>query len=222
MGLFGHSTTHAVLANPQQIHFPRTIHAYGSRGGIKTNMVLGTEGKQLLWKVDGAVSGDIVLYDNPNERTNMLGIYRKGTVHIPPLGTGSQPIQEEFRTEKSVFSEVHSFAIVVGRGPSARPEKFEWRNAGLLGVMGMKGYKLVRVATGESVAEWSADWSGGLRSKCASFNFVGTGASGQLGDAWALMAVMTWLRLYQRYIQTATGVFAGAGASAGVAAAVSV
>lgn len=226
MPIFGHSaSSHAVLANPKSISFPRTICAYGSRGGIKTKMVLGTENKQLLWKVDGSVSGDVVLYDNPDQRTNMLGIVRSSwgssnQVYIPPLGTSNQPIQEEFRTEKSFLSESHTFSVLVGQGHYARPERFEWKSNGALGgALGFKGYKLVRSATGETVADWSADWTGGLRSKVATFHFNGSGASGELGDQWALMAVMTWLKLYQRYIQTATAVFAGSGAGAGVAAA---
>lgn len=37
--------------------------------------------------------------------------------------------------------------------------------------------------------------------KAAKFQFLNSGATGELGEAWALMAVVTFVRVWQRYMQ---------------------
>ncbi|KAL7786789.1 hypothetical protein V8C37DRAFT_289078 [Trichoderma ceciliae] len=52
---------------------------------------------------------------------------------------------------------------------------------------------------GEILAVW-ADSSKSL-TKAAKFQFINSGATGELGEAWALMAVITFVRVWQRYMQ---------------------
>ncbi|ETR99241.1 hypothetical protein M419DRAFT_102329 [Trichoderma reesei RUT C-30] len=52
----------------------------------------------------------------------------------------------------------------------------------------------------EVLAVW-AD-AKGLK-KAAKFKFVNSGATGELGEAWALMAVVSFVRVWQRYMQIA-------------------
>lgn len=103
-------------------------------------------------------------------------------------------------------------------------EQFEWRRSRgeAVAVLDGRGYgwKLVRLAAGpppgagpqgdmryagggprgsdgaEVVAVWSE--AGYSMSKAMKFAFVGTGASGLLGERWAIMAVMTALGMFQR------------------------
>ncbi|KAL7947430.1 hypothetical protein V8C42DRAFT_286060 [Trichoderma barbatum] len=53
---------------------------------------------------------------------------------------------------------------------------------------------------GEILAVW-ADATGLSLKKAAKFEFINSGATGELGEAWALMAVITFVRVWQRYMQ---------------------
>ncbi|KAL6872379.1 hypothetical protein HDV57DRAFT_511469 [Trichoderma longibrachiatum] len=52
----------------------------------------------------------------------------------------------------------------------------------------------------EVLAVW-ADAKGLSMKKAARFEFVNSGATGELGQAWALMAVVSFVRVWQRYMQ---------------------
>ncbi|KAL7818585.1 hypothetical protein V8C26DRAFT_428114 [Trichoderma gracile] len=52
----------------------------------------------------------------------------------------------------------------------------------------------------EVLAVW-ADAKGLSIKKAAKFQFVNSGATGELGEAWALMAVVSFVRVWQRYMQ---------------------
>ncbi|KAK1238755.1 hypothetical protein MKX07_004331 [Trichoderma sp. CBMAI-0711] len=55
-------------------------------------------------------------------------------------------------------------------------------------------------ADNEVLAVW-ADAKGLKSRKAAKFEFVNSGATGELGEAWALMAVVSFVRVWQRYMQ---------------------
>ncbi|TFB00892.1 hypothetical protein CCMA1212_007376 [Trichoderma ghanense] len=55
-------------------------------------------------------------------------------------------------------------------------------------------------ADSEVLAVW-ADAKGLNIKKAAKFEFVNSGATGELGEAWALMAVVSFVRVWQRYMQ---------------------
>ncbi|KAM0256219.1 hypothetical protein ACHAQJ_005090 [Trichoderma viride] len=116
-----------------------------------------------------------------------------------------------------------------GEKATRRVERFEWVGTGGKEVKDLhewaRGWKLRRVAAngageaadedadgdadgdeaanespaGEILAVW-ADSSKSLR-KAAKFQFINSGATGELGEAWALMAVITFVRVWQRCMQ---------------------
>ncbi|KAL6872003.1 hypothetical protein J3F83DRAFT_733429 [Trichoderma novae-zelandiae] len=55
-------------------------------------------------------------------------------------------------------------------------------------------------ADNEVLAVW-ADAKGLTLKRAAKFEFVNSGATGELGEAWALMAVVSFVRVWQRYMQ---------------------
>lgn len=115
------------------------------------------------------------------------------------------------------------FAIEVGPDPHTawRREVFEWRHSHGDAVAAFldgasSGWKLVRLADSSSDPSGSesrrlvwprssdgyeivAVWSHARLSltKVLKFRFLGSGATGVLGERWAIMAVMTALRMYQ-------------------------
>jgi hypothetical protein len=122
-----------------------------------------------------------------------------------------------------------TFDFDVGVGKETRKERFEWRPSRAGEVRALDkwawGWKLVRLGDlheeksggagggsrdvrphGETsdgreiVAVW-ADNSSWSRSKIGKFHFLGAGATGALGDAWALVAVMSALRLWDHVLQ---------------------
>ncbi|RFU76195.1 atp synthase alpha chain precursor [Trichoderma arundinaceum] len=128
-----------------------------------------------------------------------------------------------------VFSFAAVVEVREGEKPTRRVERFEWVSSGSKEVKDLHewshGWKLRRVAAngadedadkdadaddekyeaandstpGEILAVW-ADATKSLK-KAAKFQFINSGATGELGDAWALMAVITFVRVWQRYMQ---------------------
>ncbi|KAI1506600.1 hypothetical protein F5X99DRAFT_423231 [Biscogniauxia marginata] len=132
-----------------------------------------------------------------------------------------------------------TFTVETGDGPgNARREAFEWRHsrAGEVAALGGRssGWKLVRLATDagtatagagagagsaksstdgrEVVAVWA--WPSMSLSKALKFRFLGAGATGALGERWAVAAVITALRIWDRE-RRARNSGAGAGGAAG-------
>lgn len=116
-----------------------------------------------------------------------------------------------------------------GEKTTRRIERFEWVGTGGKEVKDLhewtRGWKLRRVVAsyadayadsdeekdngdvstyentdGEILAVW-ADATGMSLGKAAKFEFINSGATGELGEAWALMAVVTFVRVWQRYMQ---------------------
>ncbi|WPH01516.1 Hypothetical protein R9X50_00436200 [Acrodontium crateriforme] len=132
---------------------------------------------------------------------------------------------EKLQSHTRLTSVSFTFIVPVpSKGGGAKyPEKFEWRQsrgAEVKSAASSKyttGWKLVRLsnenATGvggrrkdreigetsdgkEVVAVW-ANYAKMSMTKVACFQFCGTGATGELGDEWTLMAVLSVLRLWQ-------------------------
>lgn len=169
---------------------------------------------------------DVTLYlgataDGPILGTahNTRGVGYDTTVNInsPPL---PKAVSEKLTVKFHLGGGSYSFVALAGIGADAYPEKFEWRQSRSKEVTGdnktFSGWKLVRLdanratsmipATQDEEAVTAGD--GGevvaisidttrLGSKVAQFKFLGTGATGVLGDTWAIMAVMTALRIWQ-------------------------
>ena len=217
-----------VLADPTELRLPQSFSLFYTKG-LRWRFYLGREKGQPIYAVDMPMNewGDVILCDGPDESAPHIAVSRhvsavKGLVKfwLPPMGMGrgdghDGPICEELRLRGQMISEKYTFAILVGGGGGSGhgdaqgplPEKFEWRPAGRLSkIPGMGSmattYELVRLATGETVAKFSSGTSGGLRSKLASVEFLGSGATGELGGPWALMATMSFVRIWQRFFQS--------------------
>ncbi|KAI0882451.1 uncharacterized protein GGS22DRAFT_191038 [Annulohypoxylon maeteangense] len=167
----------------------------------------------------------------------------RGTVYLPPLpgaAVGKKGAAEErFENGGGLGHRTFSFAVEVGGGGGVgQREMFEWRHSKGGAVKGLDGrsggWKLVRLAMGPPVGvdgagfvqgvergsdgrEVVAVWAGasGSLSKILKFQFLGSGASGLLGERWAIMAVMTGLKIWdieRRARQAASASSGGGGA----------
>ena len=119
------------------------------------------------------------------------------TVELPPLtATTAGGASEERVTGSGWYHKRLSFSIEVAA--TGQREAFEWRRSRGSEVAALgashSGWKLVRLATGEVIAAWAlAPMS---ITKQLQFHFLGSGASGALGERWAVMAVITALRTW--------------------------
>lgn len=177
--------------------------------------------------------GDLIMYNGPTlEHPPLAAVRNTGksgmgnAVTLPPLGPGQEVIEEKMSRRRKGLMDVFSFAAVVeareGEKTTRRVERFEWVGSGRKEVKDLHewthGWKLRRVVAsgadededeaaneipaGEILAVW-ADSTMSLK-KAAKFQFLNSGATGELGEAWALMAVITFVRVWQRYMQVAT------------------
>jgi hypothetical protein len=140
-----------------------------------------------------------------------------------------RPRHEEILRYKCNFkTERYWFAMEVGDGPSRHIEKFEWRRSHSQEVAslggGKWGWKLVRSGSDDAEAEVPekegedrhdgltsdgkeivAVWADPKLKKSLStvgeFEFRGSGASGELGRGWALMALLTRMCMWQKEYQ---------------------
>ncbi|UKZ81350.1 hypothetical protein TrVFT333_009122 [Trichoderma virens FT-333] len=152
-------------------------------------------------------------------------------VTLPPLGPGQEVIEEKMSHRRKGFNYLYSFAMPVperGEKTTRRVERFEWVGSGGKEVKDLHewthGWKLRRVTEsyadayaglddekddgeattyentdGEILAVW-ADATMSVK-KAAKFEFINSGATGELGEAWALMAIVTFVRVWQRCMQ---------------------
>ena len=136
------------------------------------------------------------------------------------------PHEHEQRTEILRYSatftrEIFWFAMRIGDGPGQRVERFEWRHSRGVEVRSVEGgsrwgWKLVRMGPGsdkavgetESQAESSSEvvavWAdpGSLSlSRVGEFELKGSGATGELGQLWSLMAVVSCMCIWQMRMQ---------------------
>lgn len=111
------------------------------------------------------------------------------------------------RTERVVWpsnfpSQSYEFPV----GDSRTLETFEWRGENMTWASGgdIKPWSLVRVRAGaeeETVATWTELPFRTPTGEMGTFEFLGSGSTGELGRDWVLMTVTTWLWLFeQRYV----------------------
>jgi len=168
---------------------------------------------------------DVVLHNGPSESSPPLATANKETwstsmtVELPPVRVGDWQATSttEYVTSQGMTSLRYTFEVEVGTGGASgamKPlrEAFEWRHSRgyevhSLGAGAGPGYKLVRLSGrgaggtvagdgNEVVAVW-ADYGLSL-SKVLCFGFLGSGATGELGERWAVMAVITALGIWDQ------------------------
>ncbi|KAF5005388.1 hypothetical protein FDECE_8152 [Fusarium decemcellulare] len=133
------------------------------------------------------------------------------------------------------------FATRVGHGPEAHVERFEWRRSHGSEVKSIGqsrwGWKLVRLGSSKQ-DEYSSDeeapderdgftsdgkevvavWAGSSTFKSLSgvgeLHFRGSGATGELGTLWSLMAIMSCMAIFQKAMRDAATAGATASSSA--------
>lgn len=207
--------------------FPPAFSVYRESTFART-YTLGEHQNQPLYAISlhSGWSGqpDVVLHSSASDSSPPLAgvecraFSRQATVDLPPLpGSGRS---EELLEHSGFGHGAYNFSIEVGN--TGRREPFEWRHSHGAEVDSLggssSGWKLIRLATDapggvghgaqfvgggsqsrdgrEVVAVW-ADARMSL-SKILNFRFVGTGATGGLGERWAVMAVITALRIWDR------------------------
>lgn len=127
-------------------------------------------------------------------------------ISLPASTVGANANQvERFMHVKGM--DRHSFLLgVPQRDGSMREEVFEWRGSSMLlaSKANIKPWTLFRLTSGggeEAVATWTELEQIQDSGKLGTFSFCGSGATGELGQYWTLMVVMTFLDVwYSRYV----------------------
>lgn len=120
-------------------------------------------------------------------------------VALPAASSGPDgPVNQiaQLSAQKSIKFDNFNFTCPVG----GAQEQFEWRSDNVLKPVEGRPYErtLVRMRNGEEVVgRWTDDRAPEKSAKLGTFQFEGSGATGELGAYWALMAVMTLLRISQ-------------------------
>jgi hypothetical protein len=158
--------------------------------------------------------------------TSRVGrITHRSLITLPGYGVGSETTTTEGLSAhpSGLTSVSYSFSADVGRGggreQDVRREKFEWRTSRGGEVKNLDtgpGRKLVRLSTEsdgvggtravrdpgatsdgrEVVAVW-ADNGRWRENRTGRFQFLGSGATGELGEGFAVMAIATALRIWE-------------------------
>ncbi|RDA83783.1 hypothetical protein CP532_5198 [Ophiocordyceps camponoti-leonardi (nom. inval.)] len=207
------------------IDFPERFNIY-FESKSRLRLVLGEEKSRPshIASMPGGFYGKLVLYDGPTVEAAPVIVIRSGRklgyyddMELAASQPGAQHKVEELRCEGKGWSMSYSFVTSVGEG--GLPEKFEWRSSRGDEVKSLGehsyGWKLVRLGNQEEVVAVGADAKiSRSLSKVGAFGFVGRGASGELGDRWAVMAVASLIRIIQRQWQTGITVAATRAVSA--------
>lgn len=190
--------------------FPHTISAKIIHSLTKRNVKLCSEDGKALYAVSfHARRPQIILHNGPSTSGPELATAAEGrvwksgsdsTVILPPLPGFPAPAHERLYGKDGVVSSTWCFDVDVGGG---RREGFEWRSskgaettAGGRGFMD-SGHKLVRIHHGreEVVAVWVEE--GGMSmSKVGKLQFLGSGLTGELGDRWRMMVVISAMKMF--------------------------
>ncbi|KAH7016716.1 hypothetical protein EDB80DRAFT_703375 [Ilyonectria destructans] len=205
------SKTYPLGEHEDQIRLTVTLH--GQFGHKKPFIVL-HDGND----PDGPVLGTVT-------KESLLNAHTTITVPGRP-GSAFNPLSEHLKCNMALKQFTFTFAFDVGIGKDTRRERFEWRPSRGEEVKVLDkwawGWKLVRLGAGEGgggsrsergtgktsdgkdiVAVW-AENSTWTMSKCGKFHFIGAGSTGELGEEWAFMAVMSALRLWDYFTGTLT------------------
>ncbi|RCI15577.1 hypothetical protein L249_3421 [Ophiocordyceps polyrhachis-furcata BCC 54312] len=196
------------------IDFPERFNIY-FESKSRLRLVLGEEKSRPshIVSMPGGFYGKLVLYDGPTVEAAPVAVIRSGRklgyyddMELAASQPGAHHRVEELRCEGKGWSMSYSFVTSVGEG--GLPEKFEWRSSRGDEVKSLGehsyGWKLMRLGSQEEeVVAVGADAKiSRSLSKVGAFGFVGRGASGELGDGWAVMAVASLIRIIQRQWQT--------------------
>ena len=209
---------------PVNRQFPPSFGLY-TESMLGRKMMLGAHQSQPLYAVSvhSGWSGkpSTILHSGPSDKDPPLATAdtftfgRSSTVELPPLAANAAGgVSVEHVTVTGVFHKVMSFVIEVAA--TGQRESFEWRHSRGSEVAALgashSGWKLVRLGTGEVVAAWAN--SSMSITKQLQFHFLGSGANGILGERWAVMAVITALRMWdmeRRQRSSAAGASGGGG-----------
>lgn len=216
----------AGCSTAQQVNrqFPPSFNLY-RRGGFSRIHTIGVHQDQPLYAVypHGGFSSepDLVLHNGPSETSPPLATllfdswHRQMEVALPPLRGANS---EETVRLPGFAHQVFEFKVHVnkpGEQGALVYEAFEWRRSrgDAVGQLGGRsyGWKLVRLANnvlpGAGGGEITSDGREVIAvctqnaysmTKVWKFEFTGTGASGALGERFAVMAVITSLGIWLR------------------------
>lgn len=204
--------------------FPPEFNLYSSNALAFKKLVIGETQNTPIYSVTlhSGWSGnpDVVLHtsaspDSPPMATGLFKSFANEIiVTLPPLTPTSQPAEK--KVKGSLLSLKYSFSVEVPAGPGGKLvlEPFEWRNSSgdevrPLGGLWGQGKKLVRLGPpprADSTASTTSDgkeivavFNGAKVSftKRLAFKFTGAGESGELGERWAVMAVISALSIWE-------------------------
>lgn len=186
----------------------------------RTNMVLtcSSLGEKFYVRVPPSLTGSIVFYNGPTENSQVLMIMLnvslvtgKFAVKLPASLDENRGPLCHFIYESIGFRDRYLFDLDVGRGPNRRVERFEWRRTHGAEVEKLnvrhKGWKLVMLPQakkhlGDVQYEGYASDGGevvavmGYRHgwlQLGRFSMYGPAAHGELGEAFKLMALASYM-----------------------------
>lgn len=205
-----------------QFPFTFSIFFVESRKDKKTDYyVLATEDTQRVSPFKaisfhgGMAKHSITLHSGPTANSAPLALagiekrfHSTSIIALPALaaGPGGAINQvERLKYQGSLMNPEMPFSVAVGMPGSTHQhtETFEWRSDPVVRGKPEKSLKrrLVRLSssteTGEDIVAIWIDELIPEKSKLGTFCFQGSGATGELGQYWALMAVMTSIRISQ-------------------------
>ncbi|OIW33113.1 hypothetical protein CONLIGDRAFT_628045 [Coniochaeta ligniaria NRRL 30616] len=205
--------------------FPPAFTAHYQKKLLTTVFFLGEDAARPLYavKIPGWRTSTVDLHNGPGVDDPLLASARDGgrwgchaQITLPPLpgaASGSASSVEPMHSSTGLTKSTFSFAVEVsGEKQATHRENFEWRSSRGKDIPGLekagRGWVLVRLGGGagnetpEVVAYWghTSGWS--LR-KGHRFQFLNSGLTGELGERWAVMAVITALRIWYKEFETA-------------------
>ncbi|KAK8112164.1 uncharacterized protein PG998_008621 [Apiospora kogelbergensis] len=185
-------------SNPTAVPPSFTVYSTDDVGG-RHYMIGETRSRPPLYAVSlhaGWKGPDVELHSGPSEsEPPPLATAKRGslfgdgaTVQLPGPDGGGGMVKEKVDASNDFPYPSYGFAIEVEQGQQR--EEFRWVHIGM-----RKGWQLARLSTSEVVAVF--DWTT-LTKKELYFQFVGHGGTGILGERWAIMAVITAIRAWDR------------------------
>lgn len=206
--------------------FPSDLNLYyqSLSATIKLNLGEHKDQPRNVFSLPQGWYGDMILYSTPDAKSDPLAVVRNAgkfgqhdAIEVAPVSPGAPVIRQQMEYFSRGWMVGYSFSAPVANGDI---EKFEWRNSKSAEVKNLgessHGWELVRLDHKEEVvAVWAEVKLKLAMSKTASFRFIGSGVGGQMGLVWTVMAVTTFLRIWQRRMQIYMkgGIAAGTSAS---------
>jgi hypothetical protein len=188
--------------------FPTTFNVYASGMGFRS-FHIGEHQDQPLYAIElhtWTRGPNIVLHNNASQDSPPLaeikvsGFRANIDVTLPALLTpGSSPPPAERAVAATGLHQRWNFGVEVGGvGGGGQREQFEWRHSRSDEVksLGGSGFKLVRPSRGEEVVMVITE-PGSSMTKQLRLAFRASGATGELGERWAVMAVATALGVWE-------------------------